>query len=469
MSRVTKREPMSNVDAAWWRMETPTNLMMVSGVMYFETKIAMDELRAVVEKRLLRFDRFRQRVEDPRATFKAPQWVEDADFDLSWHLQHETLPEPGGREALQKRAGELMSTALDYRRPLWQIHLLENCGSGNAIMTRVHHCIADGMALVGVLLSMTGHTPEESLRLDDPPREDPPLNSDGNLFKMFGSALGAAGRTLSKPGKLIDLTKLAAQTVYTAAKLVAKKPDPKSRFKGELGPVKLAAWSAPLSLEEVKRVKNLTGTTVNDVLLTAMTGALRRYLEDHGDQVDDVSFRAAVPVNLRPPGEITKLGNRFGLVFLSLPVGIADPLERLAALKKNMDALKSSPEAVVALGILKAMGMTPVEIQQIIIKIFGAKSTAVMTNVPGPPEPLYLGGKRIDHQMFWVPRAGRLGLGVSILSYAGTVRLGVAADAKLTPDPNGVIERFHGEFRTLADLAEARANAETPSSEPPAP
>jgi len=184
-------------------------------------------------------------------------------------------------------------------------------------------------------------------------------------------------------------------------------------------------------------------------LLAAVTGALRRYLEAQRQPTEGIDIRAIVPVNLRPPDDEEQFGNRFGLVFLSLPVGIRDPLHRLRVLKHRMDAIKNSPEAVVAFGILNAIGMTPTQVEAVITRIFGIKGTAVMTNVPGPRQLLYLAGKPLREMMFWVPAPANLGMGVSILSYAGQVIVGVATDTALVPDPDTIVTAFHSELDFL--------------------
>jgi WS/DGAT/MGAT family acyltransferase len=192
------------------------------------------------------------------------------------------------------------------------------------------------------------------------------------------------------------------------------------------------------------------GGTVNDVLLSALTGGLRRYLEERKDSTLGLNIRAIVPVNLRPPGDNELVGNRFGLVFLSLPIGVQDPLKRLVVLRRRMERIKNSSEAIVAIHILGAIGMSPSQIERIIIAIFGMKGTAVMTNVPGPRQPLYLAGAKIDNLVFWVPTPANLGLGVSIISYAGRVTLGIAADENLIPDPEAIIENFSQELDYLS-------------------
>jgi diacylglycerol O-acyltransferase / wax synthase len=175
---------------------------------------------------------------------------------------------------------------------------------------------------------------------------------------------------------------------------------------------------------------------------------LRRYLERRGAVSSKLNFRAAVPVNLRALDKMADLGNHFGLVFLSLPVGIVDPAARLAELKRRMAALKRSAEPWMAFRILQALGVVPVALQRLVVSIIATKATAVMTNVPGPVAPLYLAGRQISDIFFWVPQAGRVGLGISILSYAGRVRLGVGTDAGLVPDPERIVE----DFKTELDL-----------------
>ena len=216
--------------------------------------------------------------------------------------------------------------------------------------------------------------------------------------------------------------------------------------------IKLGAWSQPISLDDIKRIGRLTDSKVNDVLMAALTGALHHYLIGRGVDVTGMNFRAAIPVNLRPLDGPIKLGNEFGLVFLSLPVGIADPYERLLEVKRRMDEIKDTPEAVVAFGILAFIGVSPSQMADQIVNIFGTKATAVATNVPGPREPTFLAGSVVDNMMFWVPQSGKLGLGVSIISYAGKVTLGVSVDKGLIPDPHRILDGFYREFDALMEL-----------------
>jgi WS/DGAT/MGAT family acyltransferase len=250
--------------------------------------------------------------------------------------------------------------------------------------------------------------------------------------------------------------RLAGSSVATLYRLLARPKDPATRLKGPLHVAKRCAWSAPIPLEDVKAIGHQLQATVNDVLISAVGGALRKYLMDRGDSVDGLRLRAVVPVNLRPPDDLARLGNRFGLVFLPIPVGEADPLARLATVKRRMDRIKRSPEAFVTFLLLRLIGHTTPGIVSFAIRLFGKKATAVMTNVPGPRQPISMCGEKVDGLMFWVPQSGRLGLGVSILSYAGSVRVGVATDAALAPDPECIVEAYAGALEELRAAAASR-------------
>ena len=468
------RKPLSNVDTAWLRMEDPTNLMMITGVMVFGMPLAYDRLQAILEQRLLVFDRFRQRVVQPVLPGARPYWEDDPKLDLRYHLQRATLPAPGDQASLQELASLLASIQLDFSRPLWQVHLVEGYGEeGSALICRLHHCIGDGLALVHVLLSLTDTDPDAPWPLTQPTgRQVRSRTPFGGVFRRTRQALGAtqrvAGAALSEslevfktPSRIMDIARLGVRGTEALARLLLLWPDPDTVFKGSLGVAKRAAWSDAIPLVEIKSIGRALGGTVNDVLLTAMTGSLRRYLEGRGELVEGLNFRAIVPVNLRPPATEPDLGNRFGLFFLSLPVGIVEPEQRLRELTRRMDARKDSLEAPVAFGILNAIGMSPSQIQDVVVTMFELKGTAVMTNVIGPREELFLAGAPLKGLMFWVPQSGRLGIGVSILSYAGSVWMGVMTDAGLVPDPEAIIAGFQAEFDELLGLT--RRPEEPPS------
>jgi diacylglycerol O-acyltransferase / wax synthase len=252
-----------------------------------------------------------------------------------------------------------------------------------------------------------------------------------------------------RPSHAIGFAMSGAQLASEAAFIAGMRPDSPTRFKGALGVMKRAAWAEPLSLFEVKAISEAFGCSINDVLISCVTGALRSYLLEQGDSVDDVEVRALVPVNLRPAGPVTQLGNDFGLVFLSLPLGVEDPLARIAEVKKRMAQLKHSRQPLVALGILAGMGMAPSALRDKVLEALAANASAVITNVRGAAEARYFAGKRITRQIFWVPQSGGIGMGISILSYAGQVDFGVVTDARRVPDPGAIVRRFSAEFDAL--------------------
>jgi WS/DGAT/MGAT family acyltransferase len=461
-SNATRSEPLSPADNAWLRMEDPTNLMVVTGLLIFDQPLSFERLRATMEQRMVgRFARFRQRVV---ADSRGARWENDPRFTLGAHLHRIGLPAPADQAALQELVSDLMSTPLDFSKSPWQFHLIEGYGDGCALLGRLHHCIADGMALVHVLLSLADGSPDPA---DGAEQGQPAQHSHAAGPIAAANATVRAAETLIAdgidalldPARIAEAARLGAGSLAALNRLLLLGRDPQTLFKGELGVAKRAAWSRPVPLGAVKAIGRAAGATVNDVLLAAVAGALRRYMQGRGQAADGLDIRAAVPVNLRAPDAPPTLGNQFGLVFLALPVGADDPLDRLFDLKQRMEAIKGSTEAIVTFGVLSAMGVVPAQLQDLGVGIFGAKATAVMTNVPGPRETLYLAGAPIRGIQFWVPQSGRLGLGISVLSYAGQVTLGVATDVGLVPDPDRIVEAFLEEFELLGRLVPASSES----------
>ena len=455
-----KRQRISAVDTAWLRMDRPGNLMMISGVLTFRETIDLARLKRVIAERFLVFRRFRQRpVETPAMSF----WETDADFDLDYHVAHTALPGRAGRRELQALVSRLVSTPLDPARPRWQFHLVDNYDGGSAIVARIHHCYADGIALVRVMLSMTDATADGPPAMPFQARERRRAKADDTLSQLiapFSGVLASARRIggmlvdtgagiWHDPAKAVELADKGTALTAEIAKLALMAHDSPTRFKGAHGVAKRVAWGDPLPLPEVKAIGKALGSSVNDVLLSCVAGALRDYLVARGDAVEGVVVRALVPVNLRPMESAYRLGNQFGLVFLDLPIGIENPIARLYAVRANMNALKGSYQPVLALGLLAAMGSGPKLLQETLLTILARNATAVMTNVPGPQQPLYMAGARIDSLMFWVPQSGDIGMGVSILSYDDRVQFGVVTDRGLCPDPERLIERFPAQFEQL--------------------
>nr|WP_318013652.1 wax ester/triacylglycerol synthase family O-acyltransferase [Roseateles oligotrophus] len=463
-------ERMSKVDTAWLRMDTESNLMMIVGVWYIRPSITLEALKERVQARLLQYTRFHQLVVEDAL---GAQWVEDEDFDIDRHVVAEVLmPVRGkagqtGQDALKERVAELAMEPLNPAHPLWQFHLIEDLAAGeelgsSGLIMRIHHCIGDGIALTSVMMSITdgGRAPPKR---QQQPRDDKDWLTDSLLRPMADlaiKAIGAAGSGVAKsveawnhpPHPLdssVDMARIGYQALNDVAAFAFMPDDSHTQLKGKPGKKKCVAWSNDLPLDAVKAVGKGLGSSINDVLLSCVAGAIGSYLQSKGEDVEGKEIRAMVPVNLRPLANSYQLGNRFGLVPLVLPIGIENPVERLYAVRARMNELKGSFQPVLAFGLLSVAGLLIKPVQTAMLNIFAKKATAVMTNVPGPTAPLQMLGSQVERLMFWVPQSGDIGVGVSILTYAGRVQFGLITDSTLCPDPEGIIDRFEPEFNKL--------------------
>ena len=505
LDELKNRERMSSVDTAWLRMDTPVNLMMIAGVMMFDGAPDLARIKRMVSARLSRYPRFRQRVvQDGSGAY----WVEDEHFDIGNHVHAVNLAgtaasashapgaaagasagtsdqagragrphSAGNKEALEHYVGALTTQSLDFNKPLWHMTVVERYDgdgvSGHALILRIHHCIADGIALIGVMYSLfdethdapeEGQEPEGLKRVREKREAKRAARAELDFMEqLFAPVSDTAGRALavggdvasrymdmmSNPEKFAGYAKIAAAVTAEIAQLATMPNDSVTRFKGKPSAVKHVAWSAPLPLADIKAVCKVLGVSVNDILLASVAGVMRSYLAHKGDATEGVEVRGFVPVNLRPRGAEHKLGNHFGLVALVLPAGIEDPSVRLAEVKRRMDELKNSYQAALSMGILSTVGFLPRAIQKQVLDMFLSKGSAVMTNVPGPLQALHMAGARLAQQMFWVPQSGDIGVGVSILSYNGQMQFGLVTDRKFVDDPQEIVSRFAPEFDKL--------------------
>lgn len=422
---------MSSADAAWLHMDRPTNLMVINSVLWFDEPVDWDAYKELVRERLVeRFDRFRQR---PVEGIAGPHW-EDVEIDLGLHFHNVALPVPGDRRTLEEFVSDRVATPLDRSRPLWDVYLIDGYGDGAAVLTRMHHCIADGIALARVMLTLT-----EDAELSDV------LFGETRGSSRVRTAAQLAGGAVRHPRRALGG---AVEDALTVAKLLFPSFDPSSPIKGEQHAAHRVAWCHPVDLRRVKRAARALDATVNDVLVSAVAGALRE-----PGMPDEV--HALVPFNLRALDEPLPrgLGNRFGLVVLGLPVGIEDPVERTLEVKRRMDAIKHGHEGAISYGILELMGHTPAAVEGRLIDYFSAKGSMVLTNVPGPRRPLSVAGTRLAGVLVWAPSSGSIGMSVSIFSYAGKVTVGFLTDAGLVPDPGSLADATRAEILGLARYA----------------
>ncbi len=454
---------MSGVDTAWLRMDRPANLMQVMGVISFRRRLTLPALRERIASQFLVYPRFRMRPVD--GTLGA-RWEAVPDFDLRNHVRQHSLPRGGGDAALQRWLGRLAATPLDASRPRWEFVLVHVTARRSALVVRIHHCYADGIAMVRVILGLADTPPAgggadaasrpQQAADDDDARRDAGSAPWRRIWDE-ASALAAQGLRLAlNPGEAVAV---AADGVSIAAEFaqLGLLPDERATpLRGTPGGEKGIAWARPWPLATVRAASRALGCTINDLLVTAVTGALARWLAAQGATLPaDLQLRAAVPVNLRAAGAAPALGNRFGLVFVELPVGTRRRLERLQRVGRHMRALKASRQPLMTLGVLAALGLGPRRLQDGAVDLLSRKASLVLSNVPGPRESLSVLGVPADTMMFWVPQTGEVGLGISVLTYAGQVQFGVMADRALVPDPAQIAAAFPRELRALARLAAA--------------
>jgi WS/DGAT/MGAT family acyltransferase len=462
---------LSTADAAWLHMDRPTNLMVINSVLLFDEPVDWGRVREITQKRLVDcYPKFRQRVVESRLPVRSPKWEDDPDFALEHHMHHLALPAPGDPAALQELVSDLMTMPLDRNRPLWHQYMVDGYGEGCALIVRMHHCIADGIALARVMLSLTDSEPEAGI---GPPGEEQAaagsalgwmLGLGTSAFRLSSAALAQGAHIATSPSHAARLAGAIGRDGGTLARLLLTPADAASALKGDPGVSRRVAWSRPLSLHHIRHIAHAHDATVNDVLLAAVSGALRHYLQDRHSPTPEI--QAMVPFNLRPLDQPVprQLGNKFGLVMLPLPVGTSGSYRRLLEVHRRMHEIKTGRDGPVSYGILSAMGLTPEPVERRIVNLFSAKGTAVMTNVPGPREPVYLAGTPVRTVLVWAPTSGHIGMSVSIFSYRGEVTVGLMVDAKLIPDPDEIVKQLEHEVRALGGLTATTSRRRPPQS-----
>jgi diacylglycerol O-acyltransferase / wax synthase len=460
---------LNNIDLAWLRMENPTNPMMITVVLLFKGEINHDRLITTLDGSFNRFRRFRQRIVRPGGFFSRPYWEDDPHYRVEDHVERLHLQLPADEKALWELVSIKMASALDFAHPLWKITLVDNYPEGSILIIRAHHCIADGISLMRILLMMSQTSP------DGPANQVPVDNPDGDktqidrelAFSQTASQVSERGPASSpaRTGKQApDLFKGTLYENRTLTEIIAAmlrilflRPDPPTIFKGPLGKIKKAVWSEPYNLAEIKNIARIKQATPNDVLMAVASGAIRRYLDLH-QKTRKRNIRAFILYNLRRRFLDEELGNKFGLVFLTLPLDRELSIDRLGAIKQGMDNLKSSAEYAATYQILNILGTMPEWIEHLATVLLDTKGTVVATNVAGPRRQLFLAGAPIQSIIAWVPQAGRIGVGLSFITYNNQVRVGINTDAGLVPNPEKFIELFAEEFKSFQTILSTVTN-----------
>lgn len=455
--------PLTGVDIAWLRMDSPTNLMIINAMIITED-MEFKDFRNTIVNRFLRFPRFLTR---PAQVSGEYVWEKDPYFDISNHVKQVALPGLADKQALQSYLADQVSVPFDDSKPLWQIFFVDNYIDGKAIILRVHHCYADGLALISVFNSITDgsanvapFTVAQAASNEESPVEhnyewpkyqrliDSATERAERYAKLAKKLSGEGVNILRDQEAMRGIVGDGVRAAAELAQLATMPADPKRTFKGKLGVRKTCAWSDPVSFDKFHGIAKVVGCKINDLLLSCVAGAFREELIRAGEELDGRRVHVTLPVNIRPleKTDVSEnpddLGNQFGTVFAGLPVDIENPLERVYKIKHDMIALKQSLQPALSYGILYASGMLPKSIQNALTESFGNKTSAVLSNVPGPREPRYIAGSRIKEQMFWVPQTGDLGIGLSIISYGGQIQFGIVGDARILPNPERIVAQF---------------------------
>lgn len=405
---------------------------------------AYDELIEHVSDRLDLVPRFRQRIVRVPLGIENPVWADDPGFDVRRHVRNLAVPRPGRLDQLRDLIGLIMSEPLDMQHPLWQLYLIDGLRGGrHAYLSKTHHAVVDGVAAVdiGMVLLDPKPTPMKLRKPKDPWRPVAPKSS-----QLFGQAAAyAVQRPFKAAGRAVGHTvRMPAQTMKRVLKtaeafggLAAGGPKvPKSPLNVEIGRDRRVAW-ARADLDRLKRARAaVPGSTVNDVVLSVAAGALRRFFEGRGEEPPDYLV-ALVPVSIRRPGEEHDLGNRISTILVKLPVAEPDPRVRLETLRDETARLKESENAHAASLIIEAAGWTPPTINRLLSSAMSRPLVfnLVVSNVPGPQQPLYLLGRRLREIYPYVPLSPQdHAVSIGLISYDGRVFFGLAGDRDVMPD-----------------------------------
>jgi diacylglycerol O-acyltransferase / wax synthase len=417
---------------------------------------AYEEVVAHVEKRLSLVPRFRQRIVKIPFGIENPVWGDDPQFDPRRHVRHVSVPRPGRRDQFRDLVGRVMSEPLDMERPLWQLYLIEGLSGRHAYISKTHHALVDGVAAVDVGTILLDPSPKGTkLKLPEEPW-DPDEPSPSMLVAQAASdrirrPLRAAGRAARNAVSMPAQT--AGRVLRTAEAftgLASGGPSvPKSPLNVRIGRDRRVAWTRT-GLDRLKRARDAAeGATVNDVILSVAAGALRRFLERRGDQIPDYLV-ALVPVSIRRPDEKGELGNRMSTIMVKLPLNEPDPRKRLERLRDETKVLKESDNARAASLIIDATGWAPPTINRLLSSAMARPLlfNLVVSNVPGPQQPLYLLGRRIREIYPFVPLSPQNhAVSIGLLSYDGRVFFGLAGDHDVVPDLDRLAEAIDEALR----------------------
>jgi diacylglycerol O-acyltransferase / wax synthase len=434
---------LSGLDSSFLHLERDHVHMHVAAAMILEgAPPTYDELVEQILSRLHLVPRYRQRLAFVPFGQGRPVWVDDPHFNVGFHVRHSALPSPGGEEELRRLCGRVFSQELDRARPLWELWLVEGLADDRfALLSKTHHALVDGVSGVDIVTVLFDTSPAPAPSGPVPDWVPRPLPTDAQLLAdalleratVPGEIVRGVRHALRGPRQLAERLGRAAAGVGALARVAQAAPP--TPLNVRIGPHRRFSWVAA-DLQDFKQVKNGLGGTVNDVVLAVVAGALGRYLSRRSEVDEDLVLRAMVPVSVRADLERGALGNRVAAMWVSLPVGMTDPVQRLLTISREMDGVKQSGQAVGAQVLTELTGFAPPTIvaQAARLQTRQRMFNLVVTNVPGPQFPLYMLGRRLQAMYPMVPLAAGQALGIAIISYNGQLDFGLNADFDALPD-----------------------------------
>lgn len=475
-------ERLSSLDHSFLLFESSTTQMHVAAAALLEVGplstpeggVDMDRIRRYVAARLSYIPRYRQRLlYIPLENH--PVWVDDDEFDLGYHVRHSSLPKPGTEKQLRDLCGRLHERPLDRRKPLWEIWVIEGVSENRfALFMKVHHCMVDGIAGVGLMSSLFTLTPD--VENEEPAPWTPrPAPSGRELLRdevrrrgrMSLDALRRLPRALEEPRKAGGVVRQRVGAFWEFLRTGVEGCAPTSVNK-EIGPHRRIEWLT-FNLDEVKAVKNRLGGTINDVVLATVTGAVRSFLERRGDHIDQGEFRVGVPVNLRGASQTSSTGNNIWAWIVPLPIHVRSAQARIQILHEETERLKQSEQAQGGELVTTAVDWTTSNLMPLGVKLLTSMHpyNMLVTNVPGPPVPLYLLGARIQALYPYAPLFNEQGLGIALFSYAGTLSWGILGDWDVVPDLSEFADCIRRAFYGLKRAGTAKNRDARRAADPP--
>lgn len=469
---------LSALDANFLEIESPVTPMHVGALSRFEGaplrdavgRFRLEDVRKLVAERIALVPRFRQRLLSVPFGVGRPVWVDDQSFDVAYHVNLTTLPSPGSPEQLRHLAEHLQMQLLDRSRPLWELWFVDGLADGTiAQIEKIHHALVDGVASVDVAMVLCDTTPvprkiESTTWRPSPPPSRAALLIDSIAVQMAepARAMLALGGAVAHPQSTVARMRRLAGAASTLVR--RQNVAPHSSLNQAVSRTRILE-SVHLSLAEARETRRALGGTVNDVVLAAVAGGLRHYLAARGDAIPDRPYQALVPVSIRSDDEHGDLGNRVAAIMAPLPVDEPDPLQRLHAVRAAMGELKEHGQARATAALVAGTDLLPPAMARAVGRLVHHQPfiNLVVTNVPGPQQPLYLAGARLLESIPIVPLGGNLDVSVGVFSYDGQLTIGLFADASSCPDISSFAEGIEKSFVELRNLADQRREVEEDS------